>query len=354
MKVVYSLLVLLLASCMSQDYGQTEQIATTASGLFIVCEGNFQYGNATLDYYDPATQQVEHEAFRRANAMRLGDLAQSMTIYDGRGWIVVNNSHVVFAIDPDNFREIGRIEGLTSPRYIHFISPEKAYITQIWDNRIAIVNPHTYQTTGYIEVPGMTAQSGSTEQMVQIGDYVYCNCWSYQRRIIKIDTRDDRIVAQAEVGIQPCALTYDAQGKLWTLCDGGYAGSPYGHEQPALYRIDPATMTVERRLSLTGDTAPAELETNAAHDTIYWIDGHIWRMDTRADRLPDKPFIEQQGTKYYGLTISPETGELYVADAIDYQQPGAIMRFRPDGKLIDKFYTGVIPGAFCWKTDGSK
>ena len=54
------------------------------SRLFITNEGNFQYGNATLSYYDPATKKVENEVFYRANAMKLGDVAQSMCIHDNK------------------------------------------------------------------------------------------------------------------------------------------------------------------------------------------------------------------------------------------------------------------------------
>ena len=182
-----TLLCAALTGCMKWDYGHAEDLTVPDDGLFIVCEGNFQYGNSTLSYYDPATRTVQNEVFFRANGMKLGDVAQSMTMHGGRGWIVVNNSHVVFAVDADNLRETGRIENLTSPRYMHFVSDTKAYITQLWDNRIFIVNPERYEVTGYIAVPGMSAESGSTEQMVQKGDYVYCNCWSYQNSIIKID-----------------------------------------------------------------------------------------------------------------------------------------------------------------------
>lgn len=137
-----------LGGCMKWDYGRTEDFSATERGLFIVNEGMFQYGNATLSYYDPETKTVENEVFHRANAFKLGDVAQSMTLHNGVGWIAVNNSHVVFAVDPDTFREVGRITNLTSPRYIHFVSEEKAYVTQIWDNRIFIVNPKRYEITG--------------------------------------------------------------------------------------------------------------------------------------------------------------------------------------------------------------
>ena len=57
--------------CMKWDYGKMEPFRATGDGLFIMNEGNFQYGNATLSYYDPETKKVENEIFYRANAMKL-------------------------------------------------------------------------------------------------------------------------------------------------------------------------------------------------------------------------------------------------------------------------------------------
>ena len=286
---------LLLAGCMKWDYGDTvEDFNATGAGLFITNEGNFQYGNASLSYYDPETKQVQNEIFFRANGMKLGDVAQSMIIHDNKGWVVVNNSHVIFAIDLNTFKEVGRIENLTSPRYIHFLSDEKAYVTQLWDNRIFIINPRTYEIIGHIQVPDMTMESGSTEQMVQYGKYVYCNCWSYQNRIIKIDT-------------------------------------------------------VEKQFKFKLGDWPSEVQLNGDGTKLYWLNKDVWQMDVTANRIPVRPFLEYQNTLYYGLTVNPANGEVYIADAIDYQQQGMIYRYSPDGELIDEFYVGIIPGAFCWK-----
>ena len=342
-------IMLVLTSCMEWEYGVEEEFSASDRGLFVINEGNFNYGNATLSYYNPTTEEVENEIFYRANAMRLGDVAQSMTIYGNKGWIVVNNSHVIFAINPDTFQEVGRIEGFTSPRYIHFISDEKAYVTQIWDNRIAIVNPKRYEITGYIECPEMTMESGSTEQMVQYGEYLFVNCWSYQNRILKIDTRTDKVVAELQVGIQPTSIVLDRNGKLWTITDGGYEGSPYGYEAPALYRIDAETFLIEKEFRFSRGDAPSEVQLNGSRDRLYWINDDIWAMDCNAERLPVKPFLASAGTIYYGLTICPMSGDVYIADAIDYQQPGKIYRYAQSGEKIDEFYAGVIPGAFCWK-----
>lgn len=344
------MVLLSLSSCMKWDYSdEITDFNNTSSGLFIVCEGDFQYGNATLSFYNPASNVVENEVFFRANGMKLGDVAQSMTIFNGKGWIVVNNSHVIFAIDTDTYRETGRIENLTSPRYIHFISDEKAYITQIWDNRIYIVNPRTYSITGTITVPDMPMSSGSTEQMVQYGKYVFCNCWSYQNRILKIDTETDEVVASVSVGIQPNSLVLDKFNRIWTITDGGYDGSPYGYETPGLYCIDGESMTVIKEFKFKLGNVPSELQINGEGNTLYWINDDVWRMDVNAQALPSEPFIKYRNTKYYGLTVDPENEEVYVADAIDYSQQGMIYRFSSEGELKDSFYVGVTPGAFCWK-----
>lgn len=260
----------LAVSCM--DYGPIEKEdfeidnagsgdEVTGKGLFITNEGNFMYGNASLSYYDPEKKHVENEVFARANAIKLGDVAQSMVIRNGIGWIVVNNSGVIYAIDINTFKEVGRITGFTSPRYIHFLSDEKAYVTQIWDPRIYIVNPKTYQITGYVETD-MDFETGSTEQMVQYDKYVFTNCWSYQNRILVIDTETDKVCDQITVGIQPTSLVMDKYNKIWTVTDGGYEGSPYGHEAPSLYCIDAATRKIEKQFKFKFGDWPSEVQLN--------------------------------------------------------------------------------------------
>ncbi len=337
-----------LISCM--DYGpmEEEDFGMPGTGVFITHEGNFMYGNASLSYYLPSEKLIENEVFIRSNGMNLGDVAQSMSIYKGLGYVVVNNSGIIFVIDIDTFKVLGTIGPMTSPRYIHFLSDSKAYVTQLWDNRIVIVNPTTFEITGYIETemePGME----STEQMVQYGQYVFTNCWSYNDRILVIDTETDRVVDQIRVGIQPTSLAIDKFDKIWTVTDGGYVGSPYGYTTPALYRIDARTREVEMEFTLKPGDSPSGICMNGTRDTLYFINEDIWRMEVTEERVPLRPFIENKGTIYYGLAVDPNTSEIYVADAIDYVQPGIVYRYSSDGELLDSFYTGITPGSFCFK-----
>ena len=351
---VFFLLLLLLASpgfnsCMEYGPMHEEELdfGLEGEGLFITNEGNFMYGNASLSYYIPSQKRAENEVFIRANGINLGDVAQSMTIRGGLGYIVVNNSGIIFIVDIYTFRVVGSLGPFTSPRYIHFLNDTKAYVTQLWDNRIAVVNPAERKITGYIETP-MAPGSESTEQMVRWGDYVFVNCWSYNNRILVIDSRSDQITDEIEVGIQPLSMAIDKNGKLWVITDGGYQGSPYGYEAPTLWRIDAATRTVEQVFAFELGDPVRGLSIDGAGDTIYFINKAVWRMDVSDTRLPSEPLIPYQGTLYYGIAIHPETSEVYVADAIDYVQPGVVLRYGADGTFIDKFRVGITPGSFCF------
>lgn len=338
-----------LSGCMEWDYAMPEDFDSSGPGVFIINEGNFQYGNASLSFYNPADGMVSNEVFLRANSMKLGDVAQSMTICGDQGWIAVNNSHVIFAIDVNTFREKGRIENAGQPRYIHFVDNKKAYVSQIWDNKILIIDAERYEVSGEISIPGMEASGGSTEQMVQIGHYLYCVCWSYQNMIVKIDTRSDTVVATLRVGRQPNSIVADANDHLWVLCDGGASETNAIPEVSSLQCIDAEKMKVIKRFEFDSQSYPSELCIDPSGSMLYWINSDIEKMPIDALTFAPECVVASRATIYYGLGIDPDNGEIYVADAIDYQQPGIIFRYSPEGSLLDKFYVGVTPGAFCFK-----
>lgn len=346
---LWALLLCGVAACSKDDDSIPNPYATPDHALFVVNGGNFQSSNATLSLYNPATKSITNEIFQQANGYKLGDVAQSMTIHGNTGWIVVNNSHIIYAVDLATMKEKGRITGINSPRWICFASDDKAYISRMYSNEITIINPRTYAVTGKITCTNMEASTGSTEQMVIDGNYLYVSCWSYQKEILKIDTTTDKVVATLEVGIQPASLHMDRNHKLWTLCDGGgWEGNPIGYEAPKLCRIDPATMTVEKEFTFTKGDYFAKVTINGAKDTLYWIKGGIYAFSVDGNTLPTSPVVAGDNAYFYSMTIDPKTNEIYAADAIDYQQQGIVYRYSATGSPIDSFYVGVIPENFCW------
>ena len=316
-----------------------------SGGVFITNEGNFMFGNASLSYYDPQTKTVNNDVFSRANGIALGDVAQSMTIYDGMGYIVVNKSGVIFVIDVETFKVVRTITGIVSPRYIHFVSGDKAYVTQLYSPLITVLDPRSGEVTGHIDTKGHK----STEQMVQWGRFVFVNCWSYDNKILVVDSDRDEVVDSIEVGLQPTSIAVDKNDKLWVVTDGGYEGNPLGWENPALFRIDAATRRIEKKITLEKGDGASELCMNGMRDTLYFISKSVWKMGVEEERLPLRPFLKYSGTIFYGLAVDPRSSEVYVADAIDYSQAGVVYRYSPQAEQIDVFRVGITPGAFCFK-----
>ncbi len=328
-----------LAACM--DFGplDEEPFGFSQGGVFITCEGNFGSDNASLSFYRTDAEEVENEVFSRANGMRLGDVAQSMALHRGRGYVVVNNSGVVYVIDPASCTVTGLIEGVVSPRYIHFPNDTTAYITDLYDPRITVVDTRSNRIRGRIAMNGHK----STEQMAQWGDELFVNCWSYDNKLLVVDLRTERLVDSIEVGPQPTSLVCDRYGKIWTVTEGRTEGIP-----AVLYRIDAATRVIERSFLFPSGDHPSELVLNGRRDTLYYLDRDVWRMSVKDESLPATPFLPYAGTTYYGLGVDPRNSEVYVADAIDYVQHGVVYRFTARGRALDTLRVGITPGSFCF------
>jgi hypothetical protein len=341
---------LLLTGCMNDNawidahrQEQSDQLLSS-SGVFIVNEGNFMSGNATLSFYDKTTGETTNNLFYSTNGLPLGDVAQSMCILDSLGYIAINNSGKIYVINTETGKYAGKITGLTSPRYIHIINHEKAYVTDLYASAITIFNPVTFQITGSIPTPG----HASTEQMVQIGNTVYVTCWSADHTILKIDTGSDTVTGEIKVGYQPGGLVKDKNNQLWVLCDGNFGGTTSGG-RTELQQVNPVSGQIEKSFSLNSDNMASDLTINSTRDTLYFINKDVWRLAVTATQLPTTPLIKNPGTIFYSLGVDPGNSDIYVSDAIDYLQRGLVYRLTARGEPVDTLKTGIIPGSFCFK-----
>ncbi|MBQ4279494.1 MAG: YncE family protein [Rikenellaceae bacterium] len=355
MKKIFLFAAALLAFACAKDGGNGDPGFNLGTGVFVCNQGTFTSDDASLSFYDPAGKTVVKDLFYDANGFPLGNVCQSMAIRGNEGFVVVNNSGKVQVINTTTGRWIATIDGLTSPRYVHFVSDTKAYVSDMYSKSITVINPQTHKVTGSI------LAGRGTEQMAQWGDYVFAASYSYNNQIYRIDTRRDEVVDSVTVAKQPNSVAMDRNGKLWVLSDGGYDGSPYGQEMAALTRIDAATFTVEQVFPFTSmDASPTGLTMNGTRDVLYYVNGSwnqsaafsrgVFRMNVTATELPADPFIPEGTHLFFGLGVHPATSEVYVSDALDYQQAGIIYRYNTSGALVDEFRTAICPGAFCFKT----
>jgi YVTN family beta-propeller protein len=188
--------------------------------------------------------------------------------------------------------------------------------------------------------------------MIQYGQFVYISCWSYDNKVLVIDSETDKVVDSIEVIKQPNSMVLDFHNCLWVLSDGGWIGSPYGYETPGLVRMEPGSREVEEILRFSDGDRPMALTANGMGDTLYFINRHVYRMPADPDGEPvifiPSPYEDTYWGGFYGLGVDPVTSEVYVTDAIDYAQPGVVYRYSPDGQPRDTIEAGIVPGAICF------
>ncbi|HAQ21896.1 MAG TPA: cell surface protein [Prolixibacteraceae bacterium] len=351
------LFALLFSSCSESPVDTVFFNFSGDHGVYIVNEGNFMYGNSSLSFYNPDTKRVYNQVFQARNGVPLGDVAQSMSIWKNLGFIVINNSGKIYIIDHSTGEYKGHISGLSSPRYVHIINEKKAYITDLYSKKITIFNPTTFQVTGFIPVGNSNSEFSqhSTEQMVQYKNLIFTNCWSFDNKILVINSDTDQLVDSIEVFKQPNSIVIDRDNKIWVLSDGGFEGSPYGYEQAGLLKINAETHEIERTFRFDKNDRPMNLCINPTKDTLYFLNRHVWKMAVTEKHLPEKAFITSKYTSLYGgffsVAIDPTNRDVYIGDAIDHRQNGLIYRYDASGSLIDSFKAGISPGDFAFITE---
>ena len=346
-----SLLILILVFACDNDPVNVEGDELLFSrGVFIVNEGVFLSDNASLSFYDPVLDTVYNQVFFQANQSTLGDVANSMTIWNDRGYIPINNSGRVYIVDPASMEFLGKITNLTSPRYLEVVDANKAYVTDLYDRKISVVHPTEYNLMDSIGIDiGGEFNQHAAEELIITGGKAFAACWSYDNKILVIDTHSDRLVDSIQVGKQPNSMVLDHEGDIWVLCDGGYTDSPYGQEEASLWRVD--TQTLDADLVRKFDdlfASPSDLCINATGDTLFYLNGAVYYVDLSNPGSPGRMLAESGGKWFYSLSADPYDNIIYAGDAVDFQSNGWVYRYSTGGALLDSFQVGINPGHFCF------
>lgn len=334
------LLIATLSSCRKDKPEQPEKAPIAIGnehGVYVTNEGNFQWGNASVSYYNPGSGSVAEDLFEPANGVGLGDVCQSMYVANGKAYIVVNNSGKVVVVDPVTFGASATITGFSSPRYIQPVGSGKAYVTEMAGNTVRVVDLNTNTITGSIPCVGIT------QEMAVAGNKVFVTNES-KAYVYVLNSNTDAITDSVAVSRGGCTIAKDMNGKLWVGCTGG-SGTP-----AALYRINPETAAVEATLPVSGGvTNPWRLTMNGAGDSLYLLNGGVYRMAISEGGFPASAFIPATGRNLYGLGVDPANGDVYVADAIDYNQRGRVFQYSAGGAPITDFLAGRIPNGFVFR-----
>jgi len=334
----------LFSACNKDD--ETTVNGAFSNGIFVVNEGPFQNGTGTITYFNPDSNLVKQDIFETVNGRPLGNIAQNMSVYNGKAYIVVNNAGTVEVVDVATFKSEGTITNLINPSQFLVIDDKKAYVSD-WVGHIAVVDLTTNTVTKTI--PAGTGP----DMMVKSGNYVYVansGGLSIDSTITIIDFFTDKVVKEIIVGDAPSGLAADGNGKIWVLCKGaGFAGWPQPGDTPGkLVRINPDSQTVEYTYTFpsVGDH-PEKLVINRQKSILYFLfNNGIYNLNIALDKTTPEELVSRY---FYSLGYENKTGYLYASDPKDFMSNGLVFRIKAeDGSIIDSIQSGIVPRAFAF------
>lgn len=354
----YNLLVaisFLAVSFLTACSDEPEPVKTGELGFFIVNEGGFNKQNASLSFYDRQKDEVVNYVYKTKNNEGLGDQAQSMAVFENKGYIVVQNDHKVEVINANDFSAIATIKDLPSPRYFQGISSTKGYISD-WGadgmtGTIKVVDLTTYAVTKTIPV------GKGTNKMLKVEDLVYVvnnGGYGHDNTVKVIDTKTDALTTTAiVVGDNPNSLVRDSDGNIWVAASGS---TVYNDD----WSINEESSTKGSLSKITNDSEVLRLTVDAftfsniknlvistdGKTLYYTYNDAVYSMSTSATALPTTPF---KSKGYYSIAVDPFTGNVIGCEVPDFTSAGSIDILDASGNTLNTYTTGIAPNGCAFK-----
>ena len=324
--ILFAFLALTIQACSDEPPIPTpiDPNLTFDKGVFIINEGNFGVGNASIDFYQRDSNRLIKNVFETVNGRPLGDVAQAMTIFKNKGYIVLNGSAKVEVIDAKTFKSEASINGFSSPRCFVGVDENRGIAVGEGPEALLLVDSFLYiaNSGGYI--------NDSTVSVINI--------------------KTNQIVKQIVVGDAPIAFALDANKDLWVLCRGDYKDYSIKEDDTkgALVKINTTTQSIISKIIIgeQGDH-PDKLAISNDKQNVFintaiaGANNGIYKLGINENALPLNPFVAGY---FYGIGIDPLDDKIYAADPLDFSQDGIMWRYNSStGTLIDSIRVGKVP-----------
>lgn len=342
--VLFSILfpiILLWTSCEKMPEKKTLP-TDSAKKVWLVNEGNFQFGNASIDVYLPDSQTIFKGVYKIANNKSLGDVAQTAVIFNKQLFTVVNNSSKIVVLNTNDYKELYTIAlPGSSPRYLHFVNSDKAFLSELYANKIWVINPANGTLLDTISAQGWTEQMAQVDNNIFIAQRTRLN-GSFVANILVVDASTNKTVQVIALPSEPNSLAQIGK-YIYVICEHNSTTNA------KLICVDASTKSIVQTLEFTNGSSPFGIKSNPDKNELYWLNNGVFKMVANAGVLPASALITANNRNLYALNINSKNNEIYVSDAIDYVQSSSIFRYSANGDLIQTFKAGIITNNFIFE-----
>ncbi|MFN5325432.1 MAG: YncE family protein [Bacteroidota bacterium] len=325
--------------------------SVNTKGIYVVNEGAFGQGNGELSFINPNDNQVTNNLFSTINNFAAGDVAQSFSIHQDKGYLILNVSQKIEVLKIPGANSLATISGFSGPRYM-VANGNTGYVSDWTSNTIKVIDLNQNAIITSIPV------GKGPEQMLIIGNKLFVtNCGAYETdstiSIIDLDTKT--VINTITVGVNPNSIKKDDHGRIWILCGGttgpDYIGGTTDDIGGSLWRIDATTLTIELVLPMMQFDHPLKLQTNSSGSKLYYLNGidgyygSIFVMDADDNSLPSNAF---NTGSFYGIGVNPRTNDIWGAVTPSFTQSGYVVNYDLNGVRKDSMAVGIGPNGFAF------
>lgn len=339
--LIYLLIALpLLFNACSSDDEIVQPPVETEKGVVILNEGLFGQNNSSITYYDLKTETTTQNAYAAANeGADLGDTANDMEIFEGKGYIVVNVSKKLEVVNISDFSAAGSIDftNYGDPREVAIVSANQGFVTT-YNDIVVEFDPSNLSITDTLAVgskpEGIVYHSGNI--------FVANSGWGMGSTVTAINVNGKSAAAQIEVGINPRTMLTD-DNYVYAVCSDNYF-APTGRE--GVYKIDPATLTLVDSIIISGSPGDAVI----GNGKMYVINGTgVVSVDLNSFSIENEALIPAGDVNSFGFGIysigyDNENNLLYLGNPKDFTQNGNVGVFDLSGVEKNRIDAGINPG----------
>lgn len=337
-------------------------------GMYLLNEGNMGSNKCTLDYLDYVQGYYVRNLYAERNPhviKELGDVGNDICVYGSKLYVVVNCSNKLEVLDARTGVRITQVD-IPNCRYVNFYRGH-AYISS-YVGPVQLNNPNAVKGAVYkvdtltLKVVDKCTVGYQPEELEVLGEYLYVAnsggymAPNYDNTVSVIELEGFRQMQKIPVGINLHRIKADRHGRLWVTSRGDYetvSSNLYVLQKKRGRNEMEVTDTLNIPCSnfcISGDSLyyySTEWNNYTQQNTItYGI------INTETMQRVSDSFItdgtEADITIPYGISIHPDTGDIYITDAKNYVSSGVLHCYSKGGKHKWSVRTGDIPAHMCF------
>lgn len=337
-------------------------------GMYLLNEGNMGSNKCTLDYLDFVQGYYVRNLYAERNPhviKELGDVGNDIRVYGSRLYVVVNCSNKLEVLDARTGVRIAQVD-IPNCRYVNFYRGH-AYVSS-YVGPVQLNNPNAVKGAVYkvdtltLKVEGKCTVGYQPEEIEVLGEYLYVAnsggymAPNYDNTVSVIELEGFRQMQKIPVGINLHRVKADNHGRLWVTSRGDYETISSN-----LYVLQKKKGRNEMEVTDTLDIPCSDFCISG--DSLYYYSTE-WNNFTQQNTITygiintetlqrvSNSFITD-GTQAditipYGISIHPDTGDIYITDAKNYVSSGVLHCYSKDGKHKWSVRTGDIPAHMCF------